>query len=118
MDVRWKRRPLKKRNSSDPNPHQLAASLVESRRVDGKPRQRTVAYLGSISERFLTEPAHRQWFWKDLAQRLDALALPQREREAIETALARTVARLTAEEEEQIGQRLRELEARGGLRRS
>jgi hypothetical protein len=117
MYVRWKRRPIKKRNISDPNPHQLAAYLVESRRVDGKPRQRTVAYLGGISERFLGEPAHRHWFWKDLAQRLDTLALPQSERETIEAALARAVARLTAEEEEQIGQRVRELEARGGLRR-
>jgi hypothetical protein len=88
MEVRWKRRPLKKRNSSDPNPHQLAAYLVESRRVEGKPRQRTVAYLGGISERFLTEPAHRQWFWKDLAQRLDGLALPAEEREAIEGTIA------------------------------
>jgi hypothetical protein len=117
MYVRWKRRPLKKSNSYDPDPQQLTAYLVESRRVDGKPRQRTVAYLGSIRERFLSEPGRRRWFWREIAPRLDALALPHIEREAIETTVARIVARLTEDEEAQIGERLRGLEARGGLRR-
>jgi len=113
--VRWKRRRLKKANSYNPDPHLLAASLVESRRVDGEPRQRTVAYLGSIGERFIELPWERGRFWRQVGLRLDALDLPQAERGAIEEAVARVVARPTPDEEQEakreMGERLRTLES-------
>lgn len=90
MFVRWKRSPLKKKPGGD----LLAASLVESVRVDGKPRQRTVAYLGSIAESD-TQPGGRsvlvRCFWRAVRERLDALALDAATADAILVKLAERV---------------------------
>ena len=69
----------------------LTATLVESKRVNGKPRQRHVAYLGTITvwddlpwygESWRTLPigtggvaceSHTVSFWDDVRKRLDAL---------------------------------------------
>ena len=50
MYIRWERRRHADytKYGSPPPGHTLIARLVESRRVDGKPRQRHVAYLGGI----------------------------------------------------------------------
>lgn len=51
MYVRWKKRPYSDRQVYDkppPKGYLLSAVLVESRRVNGKPRQRHIAYLGSV----------------------------------------------------------------------
>ena len=119
MYVRWQRRTRKQLSwhHNHASPVLLTASLVESRPIDGKPRQHTVAYLGSIRERFLGEPGERRWFWRKVAPRLDALALSPDEREMIEASVARMVTRPTAEEEAESGARLRELEARASVRR-
>jgi hypothetical protein len=45
--------------------------LVESVRVDGKPRQRHIAYLGSIASDSLGSPAPR--FWYDVTSKLKRL---------------------------------------------
>ena len=98
MYVRWQR---KKRVDRNKWGRLLCAVLVESRRVDGEPRQRTVAYLGGIREgcveRFL---GHHACFWRDVTQRLDHLGddLAPAEREKVEEALAKRVRRLTESE--------------------
>lgn len=72
-----------------------AAILVESVRIDGKPRQRHVAYLGSIVESALTEETkcHRGYFWRDIKERLDRLdnRIPAKDRVAIEKKIAEKV---------------------------
>ena len=98
MYVRWQR---KKRVDRNKLGHLLCAVLVESRRVDGEPRQKTVAYLGGIREgcveRFLE---HHACFWRDVTQRLDQLGddLAPEERKTVEEALAKRVRRLTESE--------------------
>lgn len=90
MFVRWKRSPLMKKPGGD----LLAASLVESVRVDGKPRQRTIAYLGSIAEAD-TQPGGRavlvRCFWRAVRERLDALPLDAGTSDAILVKLAERV---------------------------
>ncbi len=98
MFVRWQR---KKRVDRDKWGQLLCAVLVESRRVDGEPRQRTIAYLGSIREGCIESALgwHVE-FWHDVARRLDQLGdgLAPDEREKVEAALAKRVRRLTESE--------------------
>jgi hypothetical protein len=74
------------------------AVLVESYRVDGKPRQRHVAYLGSVHSDL--DVHDRAWFWHRMNAKLDALSnrIPAAERPKIEAALAAKVPPVTAEE--------------------
>ncbi len=52
----------------------LMASLVESRRVNGKPRHKLITYLGSIRERAAQggpdRAVNQDDFWRDVARRL------------------------------------------------
>ena len=69
------------------------AILVESLRVEGEPRQKHIAYLGSF---YVDRPgAPRGWdrprFWHDVRQRLAELGLPQGERRRIVDAIAKHV---------------------------
>ena len=71
MFVRWKRRPLRRRRPwSPPDEHALYAVLVESRRVDGRPRQRVVRYLGAIKEGQLRYPLSVDHFWQTVDRNL------------------------------------------------
>lgn len=75
-----------------------SASLVESVRIDGKPRQRTIGYLGSIRERFLDPAsphhnAHCVYFWRKVDAALDALALPDADRVRVVASLEDVVPR-------------------------
>jgi hypothetical protein len=67
MFVRWK-----KRKSVDKHPgHQwrkageltYSAELVESMRINGKPRQRVIVFLGSIKQSELASVTSRYYFW-------------------------------------------------------
>ncbi len=100
MFVRWQRR-RRKRYGGSPL---LTAVLVESRRVDGDPRQRTVAYLAGIREKFIGEHerAHRK-FWRKVDERLDELALDPATRARIEAGVAARVPRVTDENQAQFG---------------
>ena len=53
------------------------ASLVENTRIDGKPKQRHVAYLGSVYVERNSQRAkdvhYRAWFWHHMRARLDGL---------------------------------------------
>jgi hypothetical protein len=73
------------------------AILVEAVRSDGQPRQRHVAYLGSITESALSIVAQRHYFWEEASKRLDALGnrVRREDRGKIEAALAARVPRPT-----------------------
>jgi hypothetical protein len=66
------------------------AILVESVRIDGKPRQKHVAYLGSFSDRQAKLPAQRVYTWEHMLERLDRLSnrITPRDRKKIEAAIA------------------------------
>lgn len=117
MYVRWKRRrrkdhyhyeydhlePEATRARKVIEPQWLrAAWLVESVRVAGSPRQRTLAYLGSVRECYLAPDNryrvfHCTYFWRSATAKLDALALEAGERARIEAALEAVVPRPSAE---------------------
>jgi hypothetical protein len=72
MFVRFCRYPLKKGGST------LRAELVESfrdPRRDGTPRNRFIAYLGSIRERDCSNPVAQAKFWRSVEARLARLHL-------------------------------------------
>jgi hypothetical protein len=85
------------------------AVLVESVRVNGKPRQRHVAYLGSyhgepdgILPHWRNGPDlhYRVWWWHRMTAKLDALGnvIPADQRPRIEAALAEKVPKVSAAE--------------------
>ncbi len=81
-------------------------TLVDAVRIDGKPRQRHIAYLGSVSQSAidLDTANQRGYFWHNVLEKLDQLniqILPE-ERARIEAKIADRVPRLT-EEEKQLG---------------
>ena len=91
MFVRWKRRPMVGIGQT-----LLIASLVRSVRIDGKPRQRVVAYLGSISEYHAQLPWCQRYFWKQVESRLSRVA--DTDREKVERSILAVIPRPTAEE--------------------
>jgi hypothetical protein len=102
MFVRWKQRP--RWSSTHRHGRQktdrvlLVAVLVKSERRDGRPRQRTVAYLGSIARDRTGDPWPRFHFWKAVSARLDSLNLDAPMRKKIETSLRARVGQPTDEE--------------------
>jgi hypothetical protein len=90
MYIRWKRCAL--RRTADVT---LKAFLVDSVRVEGRPRQRILGYLGAIRVRYQQAPAHRQRFWHQVEQRLPTLRVDPGTHAALEASLARVVPRLT-----------------------
>ncbi len=95
MYVKWGSRRRVRRGKSSPL---LTAVLVESRRVDGDPRQRTIAYLGGIREAYVDvrEWEHRA-FWRGVDERLDALGLDPETRARVEASVESRVRRVTPE---------------------
>ena len=69
------------------------AVLVESRRIDGKPRQRHIAYLGSALSLDNQTDLYRVYWWNEIKARLDQLGnvIPAEQRLGIEAALAKKV---------------------------
>jgi hypothetical protein len=76
MYIRWQSRKLDKntrwRKRGDVH---WRAILIENVRVDGKPIQQHIAYLGGITERNIAheKPAHRIYFWNGVEQKLAVL---------------------------------------------
>jgi hypothetical protein len=104
MYVRWQR---KQRVDKDGYGALLTATLVESRRIDGKPRQRSISYLGSIREGLIEHTLSRHdYFWRDATSRLNQLNMTRGQRDKIETALASRVRRLTDSEHAEVNRML------------
>lgn len=72
MFVRWDRK--EKRRSVSNLGDLYVCRLVEACRVDGKPRQKVIAYLGAIRTAMPTN--HRIVFWSNVNMNLDRLDLP------------------------------------------
>jgi hypothetical protein len=92
--VRWKRRILRRRRDWFPPGEQaLSAALVETRRVDGKPRQRIVRYLATIKGGQLVYPPSTDRFWQDVDRTLADMDLDDEQRQTIGARIATTVPR-------------------------
>ena len=107
MFVRWKRR---KKAATKPgrNPRRrsdagdsLYCVLIESRRIEGKPRQKVVCYLGSVDEGHLDKTWLRVDFWDAIKPKLDGLDLTRKERQRIEDSIQQIVTRIPEEQETQ-----------------
>ena len=108
MYVRWKKRAMTRtgrfRGRYQIGAHALIAVLVESRRVNGSPRQRFVAHLGSIQvwENGRGDVAigtgGRAYraailgFWARVSRELDAIEEPY-DRDAVEAKISASVPR-------------------------
>lgn len=105
---------------STAGPYLLVAVLTRSVRENGKPRQKTVSYLGSIREDYVSVTEQRSRFWDSVDGHLDRLALPSEQRKSIEEKLQATVPRPTEQEKaaarEEMDQILRSLSELGGQR--
>ena len=81
MFVRWQKyKSWKKRG-------QPRLLLVEAIRIDGKPRQRYLAYLCSVQ----ADRRDRPRFWYNVIRKLDRRRLSPEERKRITTAIAKKV---------------------------
>ena len=76
------------------------AVLIQAVRIDGKPRQRHIATIASITESRIEVDHQRRYFWDDVYERLDQLGnrLTVEDRRRIEAAIALKVPRLSREE--------------------
>jgi hypothetical protein len=118
MYVRWKRRAMRKqvhvgrkwaivkgqrtivhvKESQPTGDYALSAQLVESHRVDGRPRQKVIKYLGTIREPAVAHVGHRMSFWRTVSAAFKALDLPPEQQHTIELALHARVPFPTMEE--------------------
>jgi hypothetical protein len=99
MFIRWQSR---ERNRSqfgeyDEVDVRWSVVLAETKRFDGKPQQRHIAYLGSITDSAMKIDCQRCHFWDHVSARLDALGnqITLTDRKKVEAAIAKKVPRLT-----------------------
>ena len=96
MFVRWKHSRLKRdRHGSEAGEEILRAVVVEGRRVDGKPRQRVVRYLGTIHESDVSRPRllSLDRFWRQVDAGLDELGVHDVDRLAMASTISARVPR-------------------------
>ena len=92
MFIRWQSRHRKhaefSRYSHESDTHWRAV-LVESARIDGKPRQRHIAYLAGFTESATKIPAQQRFIWERIEKRLKPFGkrIPAKDRKAIIAAL-------------------------------
>ncbi len=114
MYVRWKRQVRTRMVRwwrKNPERVTYRAYLVESKRVDGKPRQHSIAYLGSIEEGKEHDYDSRVWFWRSVGKSI-VPTLPADQRVPIEQKLQQRVPFPTREERERMEAAHREEMAR------
>jgi len=92
MFIRWQsrqRRRAKFGGSADQTDTHWRAILVESARIDGKPRQQHIAYLAGFTESAARIATQRRLLWKAIQKRLKRLGkrISAKDRKAIMSAL-------------------------------
>ena len=89
------------------------AVVVESARVNGRPREHHVALLASITESRIDVDHQRRYFWDAVYDRLDQLGdrISIDDRRHIEESVARKVPRLSREEHDASIKRVQEVAA-------
>lgn len=112
MYVRWKRRRMTGPYLPDGSQYAISAVLVESRRVNGKPRQKVIKHLGCIRESGIIHVGHRIGFWQTAAAAFKALNLPPEQQHAIEQALQKRVPFPSQQDRQREREEMAALEAR------
>ena len=110
MYVRWKKRLRTCRHRST-GEFYLVAVLLENHRVNGRPRQKFVTYLGTVLENYRDSYWHMFNFWKSADKKLDALSLEPAKWSEIEARLSQVVRRPTRADKERTYEALSRLEA-------
>lgn len=99
MFVKWSTRSRKSLGMrEEETPKLFTAMLVESRRVEGKPRHQAVAYLGSIRSLHLKHPLFRRDFLIEAEKTIEGLDLGPDVRDKIMATLEAKVTRPSADE--------------------
>ncbi len=99
MFVRWKRREssckpsVYGRDRAADRGATISAVLVESIRVEGKPRQKFICHLAKLCERRRDYESTPFIFWEDALKKLDSLPLDEDARKKIEVQLAAKIPR-------------------------
>jgi hypothetical protein len=102
MFIRWQKyRSVALWHRGKPPIKRVKAILVESVRIDGKPRQKHVAFIASYQDGRLDQISTRSTFWRDARQRLDRISnqTTPSDRSRVEAALAQRVPPTTAAED-------------------
>jgi hypothetical protein len=76
----------------------LVAQLVESKRIDGKPRQKVVAYLGSIRLHDIKRARARLTFWRHAQAAFRKAELTNEQKHQVDTMLQTRVEKPSAEQ--------------------
>jgi hypothetical protein len=71
---------LRIKTTTRPSGKSFSAVLVKSERIDGKPRQRIVAHIGALSEKYLHSAGRRAGLWRKVAPALAGFTRAERER--------------------------------------
>ena len=98
MYVRWNKRKRFKIGWRKKEGHYLSAVLVESRRIDGTPRQKIIKCLGSIGEENLHRVFWRQGFWVTTEKNLAALGLSDENQQKIIASIEKVVPKPSADD--------------------
>ena len=93
MFIRWQQyRSVAKRHQGEPPIKRTKAVLVESVRIDGKPRLKHIAFIASHDEGSIGNVlGDRLGFWRQARKRLKQLKLTAAQRRQIEAMLAKRV---------------------------
>ena len=94
MFIRWQKyRSVALWHRGKPPIKRVKAILVETVRIDGKPRQKHVAFIASYEANKLDQISTRSTFWRHARQRLDQIGnqITPADRSKIEAALAQRV---------------------------
>jgi hypothetical protein len=108
MFIRWQYKEIIPKWGKEPETR-LVATVAESTRIDGKPHQRHIAYLGRYWPRYGTRG--RGWFWQKADAKLDKLNLTPADRRKLENALTLKLPRPTKRELEAAERELQKAEA-------
>jgi hypothetical protein len=92
MFIRWQKyRSVAKWHQGEPPIKRVKAVLVESARIDGKPRLKHIAFIESYEEGGLDQISTRSNFWRRARKRLKQLKLTAQQRREVEAMLAKRV---------------------------
>jgi hypothetical protein len=94
VDGKWTRKWL----SKEEMPYTLSAYLVQSKRVDGKPRQEVIAFLGSVTRKDIEKGKPVFRLWRDIEEVFSKLQLDIATKEMVYKAFAEKTPRPSAEE--------------------
>src|SRR5579864_9187468 len=111
MYVRWKKQKRSKKvdayyfiqSSTHPQLEKrdaclLTAYLVENERIDGKPKQKILSYLGSINDAKIMKSGANEAFWQSVDTHLKTLNLKREQRKDIEQKLQLRVPKMRWQE--------------------